>query len=1097
MLLLSRASAAASVNYTISALPQPLPVATESAPITGALSSSASLSVYRFDLGASSLMRVHDLGSDPGLSWSIAPVGRAPVWSTLNTDSQPQRYDAGEYQLWISGSGTAANYALQLLNLDAAPQLTTANSGTLTGGKSSAAYSINLAQNSALHLSFGAGTPPALQWSLLNGWTGALIASGQTGANVDLAALSADRYVLVLEGQPGTGAAASDVTYMVTATPFTPPACALGQEVNGTLDSNNPQTSYHLNLPVGGQILLYDTGSDSGVSAGVLQNVQSVTQMGNGRLYSVSPGDNDIVINGSATSLHYQFAVLDYANAPALPAGTAVPAQLNVGQNIAIYSFTSDGVTPLNIGAAASAGSGISWTVYSRQGVVTNINQGNNAPQVLQSGDYRLVVYRSPASSGALAYTTTFNPVVIPTTALTMGSTQSVTLDPATAYRANYTFTLTAAGRFILVAPDVSEASANYNIVDAQGVQYASGHIPYNVSSPSEIVPIQLQAGTYTLRFDGGGYYSSAVTTDFRLIDIDAGATLSVTSPATLSFISVDDLSTMHIAANAGDTLDLSIYMRDAKTANSSDYANWWVIDPDNNQVLSGEARQATSTATLQLTKTGNYAVIVSYADPGLSVTLNANLASHTDLPTPSTSVLVPGQEVKQSIQPGVSALYTLDLSQASLVSLGGLASTGGAQWQLYDASGTLLTGNFSQNQASSGVMRLAAGSYTLQVDAGSAGATPSAANVDFTLLTQAQAVTLASGSADVPAGPGIYALPVSAGQDYYFSSSAQFPYTVYRQDLSVAYTGYSGSLQTLHADASGTWYVVINQGGGSVVAAMSMATSTTASTGPTLHISTATALSLDQVISGSTAAGCADVYSLSVSGNSLVSIGLPTIPGLTFVLNGPGISQQTLSNGGSLIHLGAGNYTIVVTNSNANVATYDLLCQTLDNSAPQVTLDTTGSVSFNAAGLAVYRLQGTANQQLYYAPQDGEDGNAHWTMYDANGVYIWDDNANATDAPSPVARRRHLLRGVEPRSGHQQPQRRQCQLRLPVQHHAAAERHANYPGQHAIRHGQRACHYSGLQLHADRTDQRRHCGLERGCLLQLASQRIEPVVQR
>ncbi|HET7329337.1 LEPR-XLL domain-containing protein, partial [Dyella sp.] len=707
VLVVSRNSAAASTNVTVSVQPQALPVAPFAAPVSGSLTTAAPFTVYRFDLPVATLIQLHNDGSDAGVRWAITAPGDAPQWSTAgSSDPRPQRLAAGEYELWIDGNGNALNYALQLLDLDAAPMLSgTATTGSLAG-QDAVAYSISLAQDDALHLSFGASTPASLNWELLDGM-GNIATSGQGAIDTDTLPLIAGSYTLRLLGASATG---SSVTYAVSATPVAPVACALGQTLSGTLSSSYPQTGFRLSLPQGGQVMLYGANAAGNANVYVLQPTQGDQYTQDGHIYTLAPGNYDFVIQGDANDLNYRFTLLDYANAPAVPSGTSSTASLAAGQDVAIYSVSSDGATPLNVGAAAQSGSGIAWKLYEDDnGAVASSGQDSTVTQVFPSGSYHLLVYRADAGSDALPYTTTLDSISIPTSALALGTSQTLTLDPAFASLANYTFTLNAPTRLLMAAPDDSTPYTPYRIVDVRGAVVYSSYL-------GNIYPIGLAAGSYTLEFGnysrGGsgnsfaatatamvasnssssGSNSDAVVTHFRLFDMDAGAPLAVGTPATVSLATSRDVQTMHLSANVGDTLNLAATF--SSTAIGTLNASWEVIGPDGSVATSGYATNGGFQTSFEITQAGHYALVVYQASEALTANFSTTLQSHTDIPPVTSTPLTLSQASSTTLGPEGTASYTFTLDSASLVSLALSSSLQGeVLWQLFGPNGQLDSG--------------------------------------------------------------------------------------------------------------------------------------------------------------------------------------------------------------------------------------------------------------------------------------------------------------------------------------------------------------------------------------------------------------------
>ena len=197
----------------------------------------------------------------------------------------------------------------------------------------------------------------------------------------------------------------------------------------------------------------------------------------------------------------------------------------------------------------------------------------------------------------------------------------------------------------------------------------------------------------------------------FRLLNLSDAAALPLGSAQTLSLNPGSSAKVFSLDGNLGDYWTLNL------TSLSGGSARVWVIDPDGTHLTPVANALTGGTVAAALKKTGRHTIVIEGA---ISNTDPVDLSWVASLTTPKAAALTIGTAVTGTTTAvGVPDKWNFSLGATNRMVFDGLSGLGN-NWALRDASGAVVR---SGNLSAVGVMVLAAGAYTLEVQANSAAA--------------------------------------------------------------------------------------------------------------------------------------------------------------------------------------------------------------------------------------------------------------------------------------------------------------------------------------------------------------------------------------
>lgn len=498
-------------------------------------------------------------------------------------------------------------------------------------------------------------------------------------------------------------------------------------------------------------------------------------------------GDHFLLLTSNVTSQPtYHFRLLDMSAGPALTFDTDTTGSLDTGKSAVVYHFTGtagqalyyDGLPPSNANIGATL-------VGPGDTQVFGINGNNDsAPFVLtQSGTYTLTIQAN--APGATTYGFNLRSTA-PT--ISLGANVALNLGPTGDATGVYTINGTSGQTLAFDALTSTTNSASVTILDPNG-RYISSRGNFD-----DLYPLLLgSTGKYTLIVSG--YNGSAGTVNFRVLDANAGTTITPGTPVTGNLPDGQESIVYRLNVTAGH----SYYFNGLNPSANSVSAE--VYTPGFQEVI---ARGVTDNFGFTATSTGAYYLVVrgqaSNPTPFAFNVLDLNGAPTLTLGQEYTGTQPTGREYLPFQFAGIpgQTIYLDGLGAANTSA--GVRIIAPSGNQLVDTNANSDAGPFTLTEG---------GDYALLVT----GNGSAAANYDFRLLDAASATPVTAGTP--------VAVSLSNGNT-----------TLYSLDLTAAESVVIHPSNLTPSNANATWYLydpsnrdVTSQGIGNDITATTLRT--------------------------------------------------------------------------------------------------------------------------------------------------------------------------------------------------------------------------------------------------------------------------------
>jgi len=737
MLVVSgQADVSDSIDFTAILTPLSNPMLSLGGLAFGSLTTADATRTYSVSVPFGAFIQVHDEGSGSGIRWQFRPVGGNGDWIALapapsngqdpeNGHPYTQNISAGEYEFLVTNSGSDADFTLRLIDLDNVPALPDSGvAATLGDGKQTAAYRLDVFPGQRLRIATGSNDPSDIGWVLFNE-SKSIIAEGTSAGIFDTDSLRGGRYTLMIKGQ---NQSAGSLGYTLNVTSVILPEMQIGQKIEGDLGQAQDTQTYRVKIAVPGNYQIHNSGSDNAIRWSIGKEGDryvwptNVVPATNGMVdreaqypsvIYLNAGEYEFGISTDIGNRHFGLQIVDLNDAPLLPAGD-VSASFAPGSDVAVYGFnapTDNG--KLNVTVTAADASAVSWVVYDRyHNVVAEGQEAGTALIDWTNGQYVLEVKRRGSLAQSLDFAVNVAPVTIVPTALALDTVTAATLvqDDNANFRAVYKFTVDARSLVLFDALSLTEGTdVYYTIRDAQGRQIGGDSLGGSAWDDA----LSLNAGTYTLEFNGYRYTggSSPIDFNFRLLNVDIAKTASITldTPVTADLPIGGAAKVYRLQGLAGDTVSVSASM----TADA--LGRWRLLDLDGVVMSSGDSGD--TPGSVEFRTSGTYLLVID-GDLGNGVnvgyTLSATLDSHVDYAVADSMPLVLGASTTDSLAANDVKGYRFTLTERSLVAISGtLSDYVNVNWNLRRGNEFVGDeGSFSPYESNATVRELAAGDY-------------------------------------------------------------------------------------------------------------------------------------------------------------------------------------------------------------------------------------------------------------------------------------------------------------------------------------------------------------------------------------------------
>ncbi|MBI4937393.1 MAG: hypothetical protein HY846_04120, partial [Nitrosomonadales bacterium] len=274
----------------------------------------------------------------------------------------------------------------------------------------------------------------------------------------------------------------------------------------------------------------------------------------------------------------------------------------------------------------------------------------------------------------------------------------------------SYSFNLTQDRQVYL--DSLSDVNFTWSLSGPRGAVVANRSLQGTDSSDMSGNPVMnLVAGEYRVTVDAPADATGAY--QFQLVDLTTATTITPGVPTAGSLNPGNETDIYQFSANAGDR-----FYFDSQQYGTSD-ATWRLIDPTGNQIF--RTAISSDVDVTALPYTGNYTLMIE----GRRYSTAANNYQFNVQPvTDDTALLALGSTVNGAIaHTGQRDFYTFSLAADAVAYFDSQTSNGNFNWTLTGPRGTVVaarsfTGSDSYELGGSPVLSLAAGDYTLMVDA-------------------------------------------------------------------------------------------------------------------------------------------------------------------------------------------------------------------------------------------------------------------------------------------------------------------------------------------------------------------------------------------
>jgi len=905
----------------------------------------------------------------------------------------------GQYTLVLRGYGPSlGTFRFRLLELGTAPSQTltlgTTVEGVLNPGKEIDLYRVQGVAGQRLYFD-GAGTNTAGGWNLYNVANSYVAGAGLAGDFEYVLTQSGTYLLLVYNGNADTNPLPYSIRVLQPSSSTN--ALTLGSATSGSIAQPGNEVRYTF-AGTPGQRVYYDALDQDGDALQVYLldpignnvNINQNAESDAGPFTLDRLGTYTLVLRGYGDAAgSFSFRLIDLAAAPAqtLTLGPAVNGVLTPGTEVDWYRFTATMGQRIFFDGADTNTAG-SWFLFNaaNQGLAGNALSADFEYTVPQSGTYFLAVYHN--NPGALPYSIRVFVAGSTTNAYVLGTGVTNTLTAA-GEEHRYTFTGTVGQRIFYDALEADFDAINVYLFDPLGNNVFIGG---NADSDAGIFTLT-RAGTYVLVFRGNG--STTGDYRFRLLDLAAAPAITYGLAVTGQLAPQIEADLYRISGVAGQRLSIS------NLGASSANANWYLVHPNNNAVLSQNILTHLGDYTLPVS--GTYAIaILGTSDlfGALDYQFRVTLRSSSNGTPSSLDVVRTGTTTS-----GQTNTYTFTGTAGLPIYLDNQTNNGLVCHQLLDPNGEQIL--YICPGSDAGPYYLPTnGTYTLHVLGQGDG--------DFRFRWMNLAGSAAS---NLVFGTTYSQVPPAFRTDVYRFTGASGQRLVYDslewefEGISVRLYDPLGNNVFLSGNTdsepgpftlveAGTYYLVIESLTDVADADYSFRLINAAQ-------APASALALDTQINGVLDPGTrSDVYRFNgTAGQRLYFDAMPTNGAGNWYLYDP-INQPigaTSLSGDFLIALNAsGQYLLVVGyGSDTNPQPYSIRVVTSADNTNALTLGTTTSGTLNEPGqIDSYTFAGTAGQRLLYDAWDNDFDNLGVQIITPSGNQLISQNADSDTPP-------------------------------------------------------------------------------------------------
>ncbi|AFZ10490.1 Rhs family protein (plasmid) [Oscillatoria nigro-viridis PCC 7112] len=769
---------------------------------------------------------------------------------------------------------------------------------------------------------------------------------------------------------------------------WTPPAVlVLGDTVLGKISLPGERDEFTFSGTAGQRIYIdplqysgaagnwkFDIQSPSGetVSTNLDSNkILNLTETGNYRIVTST--------NGDATG-SYGFSVIDLGLVPAVPFDTTIKGTLSPGSEDDLFRFTGSKGQKLFFDNKTNSG-GFNWILYSADSKEAKY-RGSEADMELylpKDGEYVLAIRGNSSFTSTVDYSfeiVTPDDITVPIVPGSNAEPNSVYGELKEKGETDYyTFTGEVGQRIYFDRLFYKQDIPNgYWPHTAKLIGPSGAALPiYNLEYNYDGNPITLkESGTYRIEIDGTE--ENTGTYSFSVLDLGLAALLNLDTDISGT---LNPGQETHLYQFTGSKSQRLFFDTPGGTVNT----NWTLYDSGNNVVPGGDASQNTDMEVV-LPNSGTYTLAIR----GYNNNTPVNYSFKVITPDVQAGTLAFNVPVSSSIgEKGEQDVYTFTGTKGQRVFLDTLMETPNNRATLVSPSGTKVINNSPMESDSywrSPVILPENGTYSLTVDGDNQTTDPysfrlvDASNVP---VLQKDATSPTSGTLNPGRAIQFYQFTGAKGDRVYFDSqenSGTAAWSLYNSNNGVLVNNVNLSTDFEYPlEGDGTYYLML-RGENSTPVNYQIQLITTTSPPAPMTLSAPVTSSISKL-------GEQDAYTFTGNvgqtlyfdpriGNSDITVKIYSPSGKE-VLNG-----NTGTDRPPFTLTEAGTYKVTVDGLYGKTGDYSFI---LSDAAPLLPLGTPLSGSLAAKETVLYKINGTAGQQLTFAGSSASSG-AEWVLY-------------------------------------------------------------------------------------------------------------------
>ncbi len=616
--------------------------------VNGAIATAGQKQNYTFTLASPAWLSFDALTNANAYVTLTGPTGKLLnrvgfYYLDYNASQKLIACPAGDYQVTLEAdAGVTTAFSFRVLDAAGAAALVpgTEVSGTTIPANATALFAFN--GNAGDRLFFDGRAWSGFQQQP-RGWLwspyGDVVMSAYASATYGPFTLpQAGRYVWCFSSRPDDNAASGTYRFAFLPVIYATNALALGETVNGALESPGQKQFYTFTLNSPAR-LSFDALTNANVYftlAGPTGTVFNRTQFYYADMYGQKfadcpPGDYTLTIDADqATTTPFSFRVLDFASASPITVGTEVSTTNTPANATVLYAF--NGVAGDRLFFDGHDSTGFQQTprgwLYAPSGnqVISDYVTSADGPFTLpETGRYVWYLSSRPdddAASGSCRFA--FLPVTDGSHSLALGATVTGAIT-SPGQRQLYAFTLAAPTRLQFDTLDANDGL--WSITGPPGVVVNQAST-YWTSDYYDATPwVDLPAGDYTLTLDLNDTATNSFR--FRLLDFATATPFTPGEPVTGQVASGNATALFRFTATAGDKFYFQWLGRDGYSAPP----NAVLVTPVGQVVLRNN--YPTDADTFAVPQTGAYTLAIQGqpADTGGAGTVRFNLVPQAPSP--------------------------------------------------------------------------------------------------------------------------------------------------------------------------------------------------------------------------------------------------------------------------------------------------------------------------------------------------------------------------------------------------------------------------------------------------------------------------------